>query len=317
LNPQSGPRPFWQGDAERRLRLALAALDNAHDTLLIHDADGRLLYFNRQACEHLGFSAEEFRDLPPWGFAGGESPEIIAERVRIVSEKGSMRFLSDRFAASGERRTYEVESRLIESDEGPLFVSASRDVTEQIRADEILKHLAFHDALTGLANRALFDDRLDEALASATDHGFGVGLAYIDVDDFKEINDTYGHAFGDEVLAVLGERLASCVREEDTVARIGGDEFAVIFPRLDDPDHLRRIAEKMSERLSSPLHVCGQALAITVSLGCAAFDREDDTPRSMIMRADIEMYEAKRAKAGAQAEPLVLPRCERGVTCRP
>lgn len=295
--------PFWQGDAERRLRLALAALDNAHDTLLIHDVDGRLLYFNRRACEHLGFTAEEFRDLPPWGFAGGESREDIAKRVQTVLAQGVMRFLSERVAANGERRTYEVESRLIQSDEGPLFVSASRDVTEQMRADEILKHLAFHDPLTGLANRALFDDRLEQALLGAARHDYTVGLAYIDVDDFKEINDTYGHAFGDEVLVALGQRLAGGVRDEDTVARMGGDEFVVIFPHIADAEQLRVVADKLNAHLSAPLHVRGQTVSFTISQGLAVFDPSGDSPRSMIMRADIEMYEAKRAKAGRQAAP--------------
>jgi diguanylate cyclase (GGDEF)-like protein/PAS domain S-box-containing protein len=291
------PSGFWDADIERRLRLALVALDNAHDTLLIHDADGNLVYFNDPAARNLGYTSEEFSRLGPWGFAGGESRRSIAKRIDAVKREGSLRFLSTRVTADGQRRIYEVESRYLESEDGPLFVSASHDVTERVRANEILQHLAFHDPLTGLANRALFDDRLEQALIGARRHGHTAGIVYIDVDDFKTINDTYGHSFGDEVLIAVGERLIAGVREEDTVARLGGDEFVVIFPRMRTADELRSIAENLRRHLAEPLLVGGSVFALSVSEGLAVFDADTDDARSMIMRADIEMYQAKRTRA--------------------
>jgi diguanylate cyclase (GGDEF)-like protein len=155
-----------------------------------------------------------------------------------------------------------------------------------------------------LANRALFDDRLDVAIAGARRHGNILGIAFIDVDDFKEINDSLGHEVGDRVLVSLATRLNDAARSEDTVARLGGDEFVVIFPRLTSADDLSAIGDKLRRLLSKPVTVHGDKLNVTASLGLALFDPAQDNARSLLMRADIAMYHAKHAR-GPQRKALV------------
>jgi diguanylate cyclase (GGDEF)-like protein len=219
---------------------------------------------------------------------------MIAQIVSL----GSLVFRSQRMV-HGDPRMVEVHACYAAGDEDdePLVVSVSHDVTEKMRAEEILRHRAFHDSLTGLANRALFEDRLDLAIAGAKRHGTILGIAYIDVDAFKSVNDRRGHEVGDRVLVALGERLQNSVRQIDTAARFGGDEFVLIFPQLATETDLTRIVDKLTDKLSEPLLIDGVSLHLTSSVGSAIFDPITDDSRSLIMRADIAMYEAKRARA--------------------
>jgi diguanylate cyclase (GGDEF)-like protein/PAS domain S-box-containing protein len=294
------PQVFWSADSQTRLQLAQYALDNARDSLLIHDEQGRLVYFNRATAVGLGYTPEEFTRLNPADLVGDEPLGAVARHRETALQSGSTHYLTSRAAADGSRRIFEVESRRIETADGPLVVSAAQDVTERIHADHIMRHLAFHDPLTDLANRALFDDRLEQALLGAQRHHSVVGLAYLDVDEFKHVNDTYGHGFGDEVLKALGQRLANGVRSEDTVARLGGDEFAIIFPHLTHENDLAPIAQKLSAQLSAPMVIEGTELVLEVSHGLAIFDPAADNARSLIMRADVQMYEAKRARSATR-----------------
>jgi diguanylate cyclase (GGDEF)-like protein len=148
----------------------------------------------------------------------------------------------------------------------------------------------------------LFEDRLDLAIAGAKRHGHVLGIAYVDVDEFKDVNDRFGHGIGDRVLVVLGERLAGSVRQIDTAARFGGDEFVLIFPQLTSQADLEQIVDKVSARLSEPIAIEGESLQVTSSVGSALFDPDVDDARSLIMRADIAMYEAKRSRAARRAQ---------------
>jgi diguanylate cyclase (GGDEF)-like protein/PAS domain S-box-containing protein len=285
-------------ELRRELKIVNIALRNSLDGILVHSADGRVLFFNDVACAQRGLTSEEYAAMPPWGFSGDYAPGERAERAARLKELGSMVFRSSR-THNGEVRTTEVHARYVEGDEGdePVIVAVTHDVTDQIRAEEILKHQAFHDALTGLANRALFEDRLSLAIAGAQRHGHVLGIAYIDVDEFKTVNDRFGHDVGDRVLVALGERIERSVRQIDTAARFGGDEFVVLFPELSSDTDLERIIRKLAVRLSEPVVVDGVSLEVTASIGPALFDPATDDARSLIMRADIAMYEAKRMRS--------------------
>ena len=284
-------------EAERHLRLAVLALENIQDSVIIHDADGRMLYFNDVAATSLGYTPEEFAALPPWGFAADMAWEERENRMKEIRRQGTQCFLTEQMTLDGRRVVQEVTSRYVPTDGGAVFVAITRDATERVRAQEVLRHLAFHDPLTGLANRALFDDRLDQAVAGARRHANILGLAFIDVDDFKDVNDEFGHEVGDRVLVALGERLQNAVRDEDTVARLGGDEFVIIFPRLGSPEDLDRIALKLRECLTEPVALGQVVISLSASLGLAIFDPDHDDARSLLMRADIGMYNTKRAKS--------------------
>ena len=285
-------------ELQRQLKIVNIALRNSLDAILVHTVDGRVLFFNDVACAQRGLTREEYAAMPPWGFSGDYAPGERAERAARLKELGSMVFRSSR-THNGELRTTEVHARYVEGNEGdePVIVAVTHDVTDQIRAEEILKHQAFHDALTGLANRALFEDRLSLAIAGAQRHGHILGIAYIDVDEFKAVNDRFGHDVGDRVLVALGERIERSVRQIDTAARFGGDEFVVLFPELSSDKDLGRVIRKLGERLCEPVVIDGVSLEVTASIGSALFDTANDDARSLIMRADIAMYEAKRVRA--------------------
>jgi len=284
-------------EVQQQLDLVSLALDAAGDSIIIHHIDGTLVRFNKAAAEQLGMSVEHFEQLEPWGWAEPLSPEVRAERLAVLRAQGEMLFVAERTTDDGGQVLHEVRCRWVEAPGGPYIVAVSRDVTEQVRAHEVLENLAFHDPLTGLANRALFDDRLEQAMASARRHDEDLlCIAFLDIDDFKNINDAYGHVIGDQVLISVARRLEFSVRQEDTVARLGGDEFVAIFPRVASVDDLEFLASGLIGRVHEPVIIGTLRFEITASVGLAVFEPDDDA-RSLLMRADIEMYDAKRSSS--------------------
>ncbi len=150
-----------------------------------------------------------------------------------------------------------------------------------------------HDELTGLPNRGLLQERMRQALANADRHGDIVGVVYADLDDFKPVNDTLGHTIGDEVLKIVADRLRSCMRESDTVARVGGDEFVALFPRLDSAAALGTVAASISGCIDVPIQIKGHQITVTTSVGLAVY-REGEATDELITRADHAMYRAKQ-----------------------
>lgn len=276
------------------LQLLKLAVSGAFDPVIIHHPDGTLLWANESASSSAGMTAKEFAELPPWGWSR-EPAEMRERHVAELRATGKSEFLSHDTGPDGDGSIVEVSARWVETDEGPIIVSVTRDVTEKLRAEEMLREMAFHDPLTGLANRALLDDRLKLAIANAERHGDLLGVVFLDMDDFKPVNDTYGHDVGDRVLKVIAERLANQVRHEDTVARMGGDEFLVLLPRVSEPDALQGIAEKLVALVSRPIELDGHTLEVTPTCGYALYDRARDDAHSLVMRADIAMYQGRRA----------------------
>jgi len=167
-------------------------------------------------------------------------------------------------------------------------------------------HQSLHDMLTGLPNRALLSDRFEQSLRAARREGSSTGLLLIDVDRFKEINDTFGHHYGDRLLTQIGPRLAESLREVDTVARLGGDEFAVLLPRVRDVAAALAIAEKLRTALETPFHVDGVALDIEASIGVVLSGEHGEDAATLLQRADIAMYVAKDQNLGVFAyDPAV------------
>lgn len=175
----------------------------------------------------------------------------------------------------------------------PCAVAFVRDVTETRRLTERLQHLAAHDALTGLANRAHLLTQLRQAMAAAQRHGHTAALLLLDLDDFKGINDTHGHPVGDRVLQRVAERLRQTVRTDDVVARLGGDEFAVLLPRVDSPADALRVADKLLVALGRPLPIEGLQLAVGGSIGVACCPQDARDPDALMRDADLALYAAK------------------------
>lgn len=168
-----------------------------------------------------------------------------------------------------------------------------RDITQQKQTEALIHRQAFYDALTGLPNRALFDDRLPQVLARARRYQEQLAVLFLDLDRFKLINDTLGHSLGDAVLRVVGERLQSCLRSQDTLARWGGDEFTLILHPVESAAAVAQACDRIVASLVPPVEISGHRLQISLSFGIALFPQDSDDPATLLRYADIALYQAK------------------------
>jgi diguanylate cyclase (GGDEF)-like protein len=173
----------------------------------------------------------------------------------------------------------------------------TRDVSERRRLEEQLTHQAFHDPLTGLANRALFRDRVSHALALAQRQGNPITVLFLDLDDFKKVNDSLGHAEGDRLLIAAAERFLCCARAADTVARLGGDEFAILIEHVAGSDGRTGILDRLSAAMTHPFSLSGNQIQVSASIGVATASG-DETADDLLRNADVAMYAAKRRGKG-------------------
>lgn len=278
------------------LRLLKYAVMGAFDPVVVHRLDGSLLWVNHAAAAAKGLTIEQMRALTGWSWLSLPEDAREARLCELVTD-GHTDFMLQEEAA-GATTIFEVHSRTVETDRGAIVVSVMHDITEKMRAEEMLREMAFHDPLTGLANRALLDDRLKLAIANAERHGDLIGVVFMDIVNFKPINDTYGHHAGDQVLRIIAERLKHALRTGDTVARLGGDEFVVLVTRIPEPDALRLIAEKLSALVAEPIALGDATVSVSASTGFALFQPGADDAHSLLMRADIAMYAGRRAGVG-------------------
>ncbi len=276
---------------EERFR---SLVQHASDVTLVATADDRIAYASPALERVLGFP-------PPYQSAGNLSrrvhpddlPAVARMQTELLADPGGTSAAQLRMRhADGSWRWLDVLAvNLLDNPSVNGVVYNARDVTEARRLQDRLRYEATHDALTRLANRALFDERVNQASATASGD---VTILVIDLDDFKKINDSYGHAAGDALLVAMAQRLRECVRPSDTVARLGGDEFAVLLPGT-PPEHARVLADRMAFALAVPVEVEGQLMAVGASIGIATGDRSDAD--RLLREADAAMY---RAKQGAR-----------------
>jgi diguanylate cyclase (GGDEF)-like protein len=175
------------------------------------------------------------------------------------------------------------------------FVAQIQDISEQRTASEQLKELTLHDALTGLANRVLFADRLSHAVERSRQTRERIAVLFVDLDRFKSVNDNFGHAAGDELLRQAAQRMRSAVRPADTVARLGGDEFTVLCEDLNAVNEASWVADRVSAALERPFDLFGSRTTIGVSIGVAVADA-DDNAEALLDKADAAMYRAKNER---------------------
>lgn len=217
----------------------------------------------------------------------GSEKDLARYELRLMQSDGAVRWL-------------EVHARPIMSASGVITgISGTLvDITERKRLEEQLLHQAFHDALTGLANRTLFRERVGHALHRATRSSTAHAVLFLDLDNFKKVNDSLGHAAGDELLCGIAKRLVMNVRALDTVARLGGDEFAVLLEDLAHPDEASMIAERILESLRLPILVNGKEVLVGASIGVTPVKRDSESADALLRNADIAMYVAKRQGRG-------------------
>jgi len=271
------------------------------DLITVVAADGTVLYQSPSIERVLGYSTAEIM--------GSRFDELLPEderaRLLAVLSKGGRQADSGPEAiecrmrhSDGRWLQFEVlHTNLLDDEHVRGIVLNSRDVSERKAFEEQLAHQAFHDSLTMLANRALFADRVDHALARASSQGGGIAVVFGDLDDFKTINDSLGHGAGDEVLVEVARRLAGTVRPE--AARFGGDEFAVLLERIESDDDATEVAERILESFRHPIQLADNEVFVRTSIGIAiSRDGEHSTPAELLRNADVAMYIAKRDGKG-------------------
>ncbi|NDU91464.1 MAG: diguanylate cyclase [Ferrovum sp.] len=277
--------------------------------MLLIDPEARIIIDANIAASHFyGYSLEALRGMDVTQINAQAESEILPQRQQAMNgEKSSFTF--EHRLANNEIRTVEVHISTIHHDGKTLFFSIIHDITERKHLEEQILNLAFYDPLTKLPNRRLLNDRLEQAMPASKRSGRYVALMLLDLDNFKNINDLHGHTVGDMLLVEVAKRLKSCVREIDTVARFGGDEFVVILSHLDlDRDasvtHAYTVAEKIRTRLEAPYAMtvtleASEALSLDyscpASIGVVVFTNHEATEELVLKWADTAMYQAKES----------------------
>ncbi|MBI1922369.1 MAG: EAL domain-containing protein [Geobacter sp.] len=279
-------------NSEERL---LNFVDSANDLIHSCSPDGRILYANRAWQKTLGYGGDEISGLTFSDILNPESEAECMAEFRKALDGGPVKAVEAGFVSKeGGVVSAEVNISCGFKDGKPSVVwGICRDITERKQAQEQLYRLAHHDTLTGLPNRILFLDRLKNARALARRQGFKASVLFLDLDRFKIINDTLGHTVGDKLLQQVAKRLLGCVRETDTVARIGGDEFTVVLVNVGSEADVERIADKILKAMAIPFKVDEHELFVTSSIGISIYPEQGDDAETLLKKADIAMYEAK------------------------
>ncbi len=285
--------------ANEESRQAATILRSTHEGVVIANDEGRILSAN-PAVEHLlSIDQSELLDrfVDELVFDREETTpfHLVREQLRSTGTWEGELWLR-RFGDGTNFFPTLASFTAITSDLGERrFVVMFSDISEAKAREWAMWHQAHHDALTGLANRTLFHERLERALSSAERHGELVGVLYVDLDDFKPINDTYGHDVGDELLIELARRMEAVTRDEDTVSRQGGDEFAVLVARPSTHEAVERVAEKIRTAIEAPLRVGELSLNPRASIGQAVYPEGGTTVEELVVAADESMYRQKQS----------------------
>ncbi len=282
-------------ESEARYRLMA---ENSTDVISRTSSRGILLYASEASRRLLGYEPAELVGHSFYEFLFDADREEVRHLSSLIHESGPTTFAYRVVKRDRSLAWFETTSRSVRdvmTGKVREIIGVSRDVTERKKVEEQIEHQAYHDALTGLPNRRLFRDRLTVALAHARRMKHPLAVMFLDLDRFKVVNDTLGHSVGDELLKTVGTRLLASLREEDSIARMGGDEFTVLLADLRTPDHAAKIAQKVLETVAQPQKINGTELFITTSIGIALFPSDGDTAEALLANADHAMYRAKDA----------------------
>lgn len=289
-----------------RRSLDLHLLDWMPDAVVVSDARGNIVFANQSAQQMTRYERDEL--------VGSSIELLVPERFRPAHRRHRGRYYRGRTGArpmgavdhdfmvrrkDGREIAADIALRSVDSQDGWLVVSVIRDMSDRREMELALEQRALHDPLTGLPNRILFFDRLKQALLNAHREGKQVALVMLDLDGFKEVNDAHGHAAGDAFLKELGVRLTSGSRATDTLARIGGDEFAWVLPEVAGQAVVESKVRKRMRMLQRPVSVDSKTqISVAVSAGIALYPRDGKDLDTLMRHADAAMYSAKREGRG-------------------
>ncbi|MFQ5589347.1 MAG: putative bifunctional diguanylate cyclase/phosphodiesterase, partial [Nitrospiria bacterium] len=273
--------------------------DTADEGIVSVDADQRICYFNKGAEETFGYTAEEVLGRPLDILIPEGVRSIHSQHMRGFVESGEVSRKKDRrpeirgLRKNGEIFDAEGSISKVVTPDGVLLTAILRDITSRKQAEARLHHLAYFDPLSELPNRTLFMERLEHAVIRRRDAKNNLAVLMLDLDRFKTINDSLGHKIGDQLVQELSSRLLACVRREDTVARIGGDEFAVLLESVGGSRSVFTIANKIMGSVSEPFLIKGHELFVTLSIGFSLFPKCAETAVALVQFADTALYRAK------------------------
>ncbi len=312
------PRPSDPDVLLRELALRDLALDRIQQGLGVFDGQQRLLLFNRQYAEMYGLDPGQLwlgmtlRDVVDLRYAAGTGPQMPPEQYAAWRDRiGGAERVTDTEVTLRNGRTHIIHH---EPTEGGGWVASFEDITARRLAEARVQHMAHHDALTGLPNRLRFTERLEHTLARLRgenrleDHrpvpaarDWLIAVLFLDLDHFKDVNDTLGHAAGDELLRLVAARIARCLRAEDTLARLGGDEFAVLLESFTTAEQVAELAQRVIGVVSAPFVLDGREALVGTSVGitlCVCGEEEAIDPAQLLRQADMALYSAKAEGRG-------------------
>lgn len=282
--------------ANEELQLMAKVFEHSLDGISITDGGGRILRVNPAFSAITGYPPEEVVGQTPRILKSDRHDDDFYRRMwsSILNEgQWEGEIWNRRKNGEAYPEWLSISSVTDETDEPTHFVAVFHDISEIKRSEELMKHQAYHDALTGLPNRLLLLDRLKVAMHHSRRTGERLALLYLDVDNFKTINDSLGHSVGDLLLMSFAHRLKNLLREQDTVARLGGDEFVIMVEDAEGESSAVAVGERILDSLNAPFTVKGHELYVTTSVGITIFPEDGDTPDALIKNADLAMYRAK------------------------
>ena len=283
--------------AEENLRLLAKVFECGSEAFLITDADNNILTVNNAFTHITGYTKEDVVGKNPKIMASGtNSMEFYANLWRSIFATGHWHGeIVDR-RKSGEIYPKWMSINTINDGQGNTthYIGSFLDISERKNVEERMHHLAHYDVLTDLPNRTLFNDRLQQALVTAKRDKAYMALMFIDLDEFKPVNDTLGHNVGDLLLKAAAKRIQGCLRESDTAARIGGDEFIVLLPVIEERNDAMIVAEKICNTLNQPFELAGHCLHVSASIGVALYPEHGHNELQLYGNADAAMYHAKK-----------------------
>ncbi len=285
-------------EAERKLRVSSTVFDASSEAIMITDPNNKIISTNRAFTKITGYTAQEVVGENPKLLGSGRHPKpfYVAMWEAILTTGEWQGEIWDR-KKNGEIYPKWLSITSVKDDCGNLlhYIGLFSDITRRKKEDESIYFRANHDLLTGLANRELFRKRLSESLERAANRKGIVAVFYIDLDHFKEVNDNLGHAVGDEILKMAADRLASCIRGNDTLARVGGDEFLIVLPDITKTELCVILADRILGKFSQPFHCNGEEVFLGTSIGIAIYPEDVKEASELIEVADRLMYQVKAA----------------------
>ncbi|HEY9854752.1 MAG TPA: EAL domain-containing protein [Stenomitos sp.] len=279
-------------ESEERYRLLV---EHSPDMVAVH-VRGRFVFLNAAGARMLGAATpEELYGRRVLDFVHPDYVPQVEARVRDMTDRAQLApLLEERFVAlDGSQIDVEVIGVPITFEGMPGVQVIARNISKRKRAEALVRHMATEDSLTGLPNRHLFHERLHHALSQAHHRSRCLAILFLDLDRFKNINDTLGHEIGDRLLQLIAERLQGCLKSGDFCARIGGDEFSIILPHIQDSQEAAAVAHRIQQALAEPFTVPGHELYVTASIGITQYPADGEEPSHLIKNADTAMYRAK------------------------